>query len=270
MKAFAELRPPPRTALAALVGVIVVTWIVTVRLMAGMDAGPGTPLGGFGWFVATWLIMMTAMMLPSEMRFVLFFAQFSRDTSTGAAGSVRTWLFLSGYLLTWTTYGVLAYGLDWALRFSAPDVCSWHQYGPMLAGGIVVAAGFYQLSSLKQACLRHCASPLGFFMRRWRFGSLGAVRMGIEHGVLCIGCCWGLMLVLFAVGVMSLFWMSLLAAVMFAEKVLPSGAQLAKPLAVALLALGVWVAVAPDTVPFLTQPGAAPARHVRNGDEMVW
>jgi predicted metal-binding membrane protein len=264
MKAFAALQPPSPAALAALVGAIFVTWVATVRLMGGMDAGPGTPLGGFGGFVATWLIMMAAMMLPSEMRFVLFFAQFSRDTNTEARSSAQTWLFVSGYLLTWTVYGVLAYGLDWAVRASALDFCAWDQYGPVLAGGIIIAAGVYQLSPLKQACLRHCISPLSFFLRRWRSGSFGALRMGIEHGVLCIGCCWGLMLVLFAVGVMSLFWMSLLAAVMFAEKVLPWGAQLTKPLAVTLLALGVWVAVAPDTVPFLTQPDAAPAHHLRH------
>lgn len=264
MKAFAALHPSSPATLAALVGAIFVTWVATVRLMGGMDAGPGTPLGGFGWFVGTWLIMMAAMMLPSEMRFALFFAHFSRDTPSEATSGVPTWLFVGGYLLTWTVYGILAYGLDWAVRAGAPDFCSWEQSGPLLAGGTIIAAGVYQLSPLKQACLRHCISPLSFFMRRWRPGSFGALRMGVEHGLLCIGCCWGLMLVLFAVGVMSLFWMSLLAAVMFGEKVLPWGARLTRPLAVTLLALGFWVAVAPDTVPFLTQPDAAPAHHLRH------
>ena len=250
-----QLRSP--ATFAALTGVIFFTWIITARLMGGMDAGPGTPLGGFSWFLVTWIIMMTAMMLPSEMRFTLVFAQFSRQAQEeGNKGDngVQTWLFVSGYLLTWTIYGVLAYGLDWGFRLVAPDFCTWDQYGSMIAGGVIVAAGVYQLSSLKQACLRHCISPLSFFMQRWRSGSLGALRMGIEHGMLCIGCCWGLMLVLFALGVMSLFWMSLLAVVMFAEKVLPWGEQLTKPLAAALLALGLWVAASPGTVPGLTQP----------------
>jgi predicted metal-binding membrane protein len=247
-----QLRSP--TTFAALSGVIFLTWIATARLMGGMDAGPGTPLGGFSWFLVTWIIMMAAMMLPSEMRFALVFAQLSRQEREEGNSGAQTWLFVSGYLLTWTLYGVLAYGVDWMLRAHAPDFCAWGQYGPMIAGGVISAAGVYQLSSLKQACLRHCISPLSFFMQRWRSGSLGALRMGIEHGVLCIGCCWGLMLVLFALGVMSLFWMSLLAVAMFVEKVSPWGERLAKPLAAALLVLGLWVAGSPETVPGLTQP----------------
>jgi predicted metal-binding membrane protein len=236
---------------------MVVTWIATAWLMGGMDAGPGTPLGGFGWFVGSWVVMMAAMMLPSELRFALVFAQLAyegpRPTSSTA---VHTWLFLSGYLVSWTGYGVLAYGADWVLRTAAPRVVTWEAYGPVLAGMVIVTAGVYQLSSMKDACLHHCISPASFFVQRWRLGAFGALRMGMEHGLFCIGCCWGLMLVLFMMGVMSLLWMVLLAGVMFAEKVLPWGSHVTRPLAIVLIALGLWVAVAPRTVPFLTQPSA--------------
>ena len=250
------------SVLAGLVAAILVTWIATARLMGGMDAGPGTPLGGFGWFVGSWIVMMAAMMLPSEMRFALVFAQLSHDGGSLPSGAnMQTWLFLSGYLVIWTGYGVGAYGIDWLVRASMPHFLAWEEYGPVLAGGVIAAAGVYQLSPLKQACLRHCVSPVSFFMQRWRSGAWGALRLGMEHGILCVGCCWGLMLILFALGVMSLFWMLLLAVVMFAEKVLPWGPHLTRPLAVGLCVLGIWVAAAPTTVPFLTQPGAQQMHH---------
>ena len=118
-----------------------------------------------------------------------------------------------------------------------------------MAGGAIVAAGVYQLTPLKAVCLRHCRGPLFFVLRHWRPGRRGAARLGVVHGAYCVGCCWGLVLVLFAVGVMSLFWMLVIASVVFAEKVLPGGERLSLLFAVALLALGVWVAVAPGSVP---------------------
>ena len=114
----------------------------------------------------------------------------------------------------------------------------------------------YQLTPLKRVCLRHCRTPLSFLMHHWREGPGGAVRMGIVHGGWCIGCCWALMVVLFAVGVMSITWMVVVAAIVFAEKVLPVGERMAQALAVVLIALGIWVAVAPRSVPGLTRPGS--------------
>ncbi|MGE0825839.1 MAG: DUF2182 domain-containing protein [Candidatus Binatia bacterium] len=258
MRAFLALPQSSPALLASLMGTILVTWLATVWLMGGMDAGPGTPLGGFGWFVVTWVIMMAAMMLPSELRFALVFSQLSRDADGEQERLSPTWLFLGGYLLTWTAYGVLAYLVDWAARILAPAFFAWDRQGPLIAGVTLLAAGAYQLSPLKQACLRHCISPVSFFMQRWRSGTVGAVRMGIEHGVFCVGCCWGLMFVLFALGMMSLLWMSVLALVMFAEKVVPWGVRLSRPLAIALTLLGIWVALAPETVPGLTTPHARP------------
>ena len=149
-----------------------------------------------------------------------------------------------------------------------PGFLAWDRQGPIIAGMAVVAAGVYQLTPLKRVCLRHCRSPLHFVLHRWREGRLGALRMGLEHGAWCVGCCWGLMLILFALGVMSLTWMVIVAGLVFAEKVLPFGARLPRVLAVCLIALGVWIAVAPASVPGLTQPmsgmsmGQAPASHM--------
>ncbi len=127
-----------------------------------------------------------------------------------------------------------------------------------MAGAAIAAAGLYQLTPLKEACLRHCRGPLRYIVGGWREGRLGALRMGSEHGLYCVGCCWGLMLALFALGVMSLFWTAVVAAAILAEKVLPHGQRLVRVLALALVVLGALVAFAPGHVPQLTQP--APMR----------
>ena len=137
-----------------------------------------------------------------------------------------------------------------------PSFLAWDRAGPVVAGAAIALAGVYQLTPLKRACLRHCRTPLSFVMHRWHDGPRGAVRMGIEHGAWCVGCCWALMVVLFAVGVMSITWMVVVAAIVFAEKVLPVGERVATALAVVLVAFGVWVAVAPGSVPGLTRPGS--------------
>jgi predicted metal-binding membrane protein len=245
-----------------LMAVILITWIATARLMGGMDAGPGTPLGGVGWFVGSWVIMMTAMMLPAELRFAMVFAQLSREeTATLSSASKQMGAFLGGYLVVWTAYGMAAYGIDWMLRAHLSHILAWDAYGPVLAGIAIAVAGVYQLSPLKQVCLQHCVSPLRFFMQRWQAGMGGALRMGMAHGLLCVGCCWGLMLILFALGIMSLWWMSLLTLAMFAEKMPLWGPRLARPLGIGLLVLGLWVAAEPSTVPFLTMPTAQHRHH---------
>ena len=120
---------------------------------------------------------------------------------------------------------------------------------------MLAIAGVYELTPLKSICLRHCRSPLHFLLGGWRDGVLGAIRMGAEHGAYCVGCCWGLMVVLFALGVMSILWMAVVAALIFAQKLLPRGEMLARIFAVAFVSAGIWIAAAPGTVPGLTQPG---------------
>ena len=233
------------TIVAALLGAALVAWIVTVERMHGMDAGPGTDLGTFGWYLGIWVTMMAAMMLPSAAPAVLLFAR--------TRGDAQTWAFVGGYLLAWTGYGLIAYAVYRVVRAQAPMFLAWDEQGPWMAGGALAVAGLYQLTPLKSACLRHCRSPLHFLLRG-RPGALGALWTGIEHGTICIGCCIGLMLALFALGVMSLFWMAVVAAAILVEKVLPGGEAFARVLAVVLIALGVWVAASPGSVPGLTQP----------------
>jgi predicted metal-binding membrane protein len=238
----------------ALVGGTLAAWVVVVARMRGMHAGPGSDLGSAGWYLGIWVTMMAAMMLPSATPMVLLY-------SKAAAGSTRrsafaTAWFVAGYLIAWTAYGLVAYGLSRLVRNLDPPFLGWDRAGPEVTGAAIALAGIYQLTPVKRACLRHCRTPLSFVMHHWHKGTGGAVRMGIEHGAWCVGCCWALMVVLFAVGVMSVTWMVVVAAIVFAEKVLPVGERVAQALAVVLVAFGIWVAVAPDTVPGLTRPGS--------------
>ncbi len=250
---------------AALLAGSLAAWIVTVERMRGMDAGPGTDLGGLGWFVGIWVTMMAAMMLPSVSPMVLLFARASRGhLRRGQAPLVRSTLFVAGYLAVWTACGLAAYGIYRAAVSAGTAWLSWDRAGPYAAGAAVAAAGLYQLTPLKDVCLRHCRSPLHFLLHGWRPGRAGAVRMGTEHGAYCLGCCWGLMLALFALGVMSLFWMAVVAAVVLAEKLLPGGGRgLGRAVAVALVGLGIWVAAAPASVPGLVQPDSRGAHLAR-------
>jgi predicted metal-binding membrane protein len=240
-----------------LVAVALVTWIVTVQRMSGMDGGPGTDLGGLGWYVGVWVTMMAAMMLPSAVPMVLLFQRISSQRRRGERGYVSVWIFAAGYLAVWAAYGLVAYGLYRLVIHAGSDFLAWDRAGPYVAGGAIGLAGLYELTPLKSVCLNHCRSPLHFVLGRWREGRLGAVRMGVEHGGYCVGCCWGLMIVLFALGVMSLLWMVIVASLIFAQKVLPGGARLTRVFAVGFIVAGIWVASAPGSVPGLTQPSGS-------------
>jgi predicted metal-binding membrane protein len=224
-----------------------------------MDAGPGTDLGGLGWYLGIWVTMMAAMMLPSVAPMVLLFHRVSIERAKRSEPFVRTWVFALAYLGVWALYGLGAYALYRLVNHFDLGVLAWDRGGRYVAGGAIVAAGLYELTPLKTVCLRHCRTPLHFVMHGWREGPGGAVRMGAVHGAYCVGCCWGLMIVLFALGVMSLTWMAVVAALIFVQKVLPKGEQLTKVFAVAFVAAGVWVASAPASVPGLTLPGSGAA-----------
>jgi predicted metal-binding membrane protein len=245
---------------AALLGAALVAWIVTIERMDGMDAGPGTHLGGLGWYLGVWVTMMAAMMLPAAAPMVLVFSRVSRERARRGRAHVPTSVFVGGYLLAWAGYGLAAYAIYRAVTALDPGFLAWDRAGPWIAGGAIVAAGLYQLTALKQVCLRHCRTPLHFVLHGWKHGWTGALRMGFVHGAYCVGCCWGLMLILFALGVMSLVWMVVVATIVFAEKLTPFGPRLSRVLAVAFVAFGVWVAVSPGSVPGLTEPDdGAPA-----------
>jgi predicted metal-binding membrane protein len=254
LPSWSETRPLPREAAAAatVLAAALIAWIVTYRRMHGMDAGPGTDLGGLGWYVGIWVTMMAAMMLPSAAPMVLVFSRVNHERALkDKTAAVPPWIFVAGYLIAWTAFGLAAYVVYRVAKELAPAFLAWGRGGRFVAGSALVLAGLYELTPLKQVCLRHCRGPMHFILGGWREGPAGALRMGVEHGVYCVGCCSGLMLALFALGVMSLTWMAMIAGVIFAEKVLPAGDRLAPIIAVAVVALGIWVAASPSTVPGL-------------------
>jgi predicted metal-binding membrane protein len=255
---------PSQMVTAALVlGAALATWIVAVVRMRGMDAGPGTDLGGIGWYAGIWVTMMAAMMFPSAAPMVLLFHRVSGERARRGQSFVPTWVFILAYLAVWAVYGLAAYGLYRLLVHVGGDFFAWDRGGPYVAGAAIALAGAYELTPLKSVCLHHCRSPMHYVLGHWRHGRLGALRMGAEHGAYCVGCCWGLMLVLFALGVMSLTWMAMVAGLIFAQKVLPHGEALSRVFAVAFVGVGIWVASAPGSVPGLTQPNSDAADRAR-------
>ena len=256
-----------------LLGLAVVAWVATADRMSGMDAGPGTDPGTLGFYVTAWVVMMAAMMFPSIWPMVTMYSQIQQGKQ--ARGRVAplgaTASFVAGYLITWTAWGLLAYVLYEIGNSIWPEAFAWHRNGPYIAGGVIVAAALYQLTPLKDACLKRCRSPMMFLMKAWQPGRTGALRMGLAHGAWCVGCCWGLMAALFALGVMSVGWMVLIAALIAVEKLLPWRAIASYGIAVLLLAMGFLVAFTPSSLPGLTlpdSPKAASAHEMMHGPSM--
>jgi predicted metal-binding membrane protein len=253
---------PPGATRAGLVAALLLVagagWVVTDARMDGMDHGPGTDLGGLGWFAVIWVTMMAAMMLPSAAPAVLSFERIQERNGAPGRAEPRgaTGLFVAGYLLSWAAAGVVAYAAIEGVRSLDLGFLAWDRAGPYVAGGVILAGALYQLTPLKDSCLRHCRSPMATLRRDWRPGRTGALRMGMEHGGFCIGCCWALMAALFAIGVMNVGMMVLVAALIAAEKLLPWKATTSGGIAVLLAALAVAVAVTPEDVPGLTTPGS--------------
>jgi predicted metal-binding membrane protein len=238
--------------IVALLGLAVLGWLFTDLEMVGMDAGPGTDPGAFGFYITTWVVMMAAMMFPSFAPMVVVLRRLERGRP---ASSLTTPLFVSGYLAVWTASGLVAYAVLKAGRAWTGDVLAWHQAGQALAGAALFVAAGYEFTPLKTKCLGKCRSPFGFFTNSWQDGPRGAFSMGVRHGAWCLGCCWALMVAFFALGAMSLTWMAVLAALIAAEKLLPWRRTAIAAVAAALLALAVGVAAAPADVPGLTVPG---------------
>jgi predicted metal-binding membrane protein len=219
--------------------------------MRGMDNGPWTGLGAFGWFVGVWVVMMAAMMLPSVSPTVALFSRMRKSREPGSP-----LLFTAGYLVTWGAAGALAFAVAVAGRHVDGGVLAWDRAGRWVAGATLLVAAVYELTPLKDVCLGKCRSPLGYLLTTWRDGPAGALRMGAGHGAWCVGCCWALMASLFALGVMSIGWMAFVAGLIAVEKILPWRSLATYGVTAILALLGGLMLVAPDAIPGLTIPGS--------------
>lgn len=218
--------------------------------MAGMDGwlmqpAVWTPAYAALIFVMWW-VMMIAMMLPSAAPVLLLFTRVNRAHRSARAPLTASACFASGYVLAWGGFSAVATALQWGLetvRLLSPMLETSPRW---LGAAILLAAGLWQLSPLKAACLRHCRTPLGFLIGRWRAGTWGALCMGLEHGAFCLGCCWFLMLLLFFGGVMNLYWIVGLAAFVLLEKTVPRGHRFGRSAGLALVVWGVALAILPQ------------------------
>ena len=240
--------------LLALLGVTLIAWLYLLAMrqdssgmamdsmpdMAMPMTAPWTPTA-FALTFAMWWVMMIGMMVPSAAPMVLTFATVNRSKRTRGQTFVPTSVFVLGYLIAWGAFSVAATLAQWALDRGALLSPTLAASSPVLGGVLVILAGLYQFTPLKQTCLRHCRSPFAFVLNHWRDGWSGALRMGLEHGGICLGCCWVLMALLFAVGVMNLLWVAGIAAFVFAEKLLPGGVWIGRAGGGAMLGLGVFL-----------------------------
>ena len=243
---------------AALLALTLLAWAYLVYLargMTGMDvaavegmsgmAGPGMaasmgPVDLLLLFLM-WAVMMVGMMAPSATPMILAFANINRRRRLSGSPYVPTGIFLTGYLLVWAGFSLAASLTQWGLESVALLTPMMASASPILGGGLLLAAGAFQLSPLKEVCLRRCRTPMSFIVNDWREGTRGALLMGLHHGGYCLGCCWALMALLFLLGVMNLLWIAALAGLVLLEKVAPGGAWIGRITGVGFLAWGLWL-----------------------------
>jgi predicted metal-binding membrane protein len=232
--------------LLALAGAGWIVFLNQARQPMGMHHAMGPDLTmGRSWplFLAMWVAMMVAMMFPAAAPMVLMYGRMQRSDPPSVA------LFTGTYIALWFAFGVLAYLLS-AMVESAASGSEWIAMNWGRAGGILlVVAGVYQITPFKDICLRHCRSPLSFVMTRWRDGRGGAVRMGLAHGLYCMGCCWLLFLILIPLGVMNVAAMTAVAGVVFVEKAVPRGRSIGLVASAVLIIYGVAVVAHPSLLP---------------------
>jgi predicted metal-binding membrane protein len=235
----AQALPPRQLALPwiAVAALAAAAWAVTVILARNMGNGPGTMGLTLLPFLGLWVVMMAAMMLPSVAPVAVLWTRLISGVSAGPGRLMRMSAFLTGYLLAWAVYGAVAFAAlagTGRLLTASPTAAKW------LGVAIFIAAGIYQLTPWKDWCLRRCRSPIGALMYYISFkGRSRDVRVGLHHGTTCTGCCWGLMVLLVAVGVMNIAVMAALAVVIFAEKLWRHGKPFGQAVGVVLVAIGV-------------------------------
>lgn len=237
--------------LGLLLALAAAAWAVLAWQATAMDGGMGGLTMGLGAavFLLTWVVMMVAMMFPTAAPMILVFDRIAAGKRARGEAFAPTWVFVGVYLLIWTLFGGLAYLLALAATALAEQAMWPMEHAARIGGAVLILAGLYQLSPLKRACLATCRSPLNFVLHAWRDGYGGAARMGVEHGLYCLGCCWLLFVILFPLGLMNLAAMALLTLLIFAEKSLPLGRQIGTAAAVALIVYGALVLVMPALLP---------------------
>ena len=227
--------------------------------MASPTMGLRAPL-----FLTVWVVMMVAMMFPTAAPMILTFHKVQAGKRQRGEAFVATWVFVAAYLLVWTLSGVAAYAGALAAEAVAARVMLSPATAARIGGAILIVAGLYQLTSLKDLCLSKCRTPIGFIMTSWRDGAAGAFRTGLVHGGYCLGCCWLLFVILFPLGIMNIAAMAVITLVVFAEKTLPWGRPIARAIAAALVAYGVVVLAVPQVLPTFMADGGmvmtAPAK----------
>ena len=251
----ATLRRDKYIALAGLLAITVLAWAYLVYLSRGMDdmgamaemAMAGTRMS-VGWgptdlalTLVMWVVMMVAMMVPSATPMILAFTGINRRRRQQGNPYVPTSVFLSGYLIVWAGFSIAATLAQLFLSLSFLISPMMASANPVFGGILLLAAGAFQLSPLKSACLRHCRTPMSFITNDWREGHRGALLMGLHHGGYCLGCCWALMGLLFLLGVMNLVWIAVLAAFVLVEKMVPGGIWVGRLAGAGLLVWGFWM-----------------------------
>ena len=266
-KTSALIRSLPRrdrvAILCGLAGTVLIAWLYLLleadRMEASMvggamEGGMAQAMGGammqlrpwsavdFALMFAMWAVMMVGMMVPSAAPMALVYAAVARKASRQGESLAPTAVFVTGYVVMWTLFSAGATLLQWGLERAALLSPMMVSTSPALGGSLLIAAGVYQLTPLKDACLRHCRSPAYFISEHWRPGAAGAFRMGLVHGAYCLGCCWLLMGILFFGGVMNLLWIAAITLFVLLEKVVPAGVMSGRLAGLALIALGtaVW------------------------------
>jgi len=238
----------------ALMLLSVLAWAATVYQAGSMGLGFVTcsmtmempfSLSNAALYLALWGVMMVAMMFPSVAPMVVLFSTIARNKRAQGAVFAPAWLFVTGYVVLWTLAGGVAYAGDLAIQSLPHRFPQLRTYGAAIGGSTLIIAGLYQLTPLKYLCLTQCRSPLGFLLSSWRDGYSGAFRMGVHHGAYCLGCCWSLMAVFFVVGTMNVIWMGILTLVIFLEKIIPHGETWGKGAGLALIGLGLLLALSP-------------------------
>jgi predicted metal-binding membrane protein len=244
-----RLKRQRRLILISLLTLAAVCWALVVR-QAGIPGGAAATMGmTVPLFLAAWVAMMVAMMFPTAAPMIMMFATVSTGKRQRGQPFVPTWIFVGSYLLIWVAFGVLAYIVAVGADALSKQSMWLMENGPRLGGILLLLAGTYQLSPLKNVCLAKCRSPLSFILTSWRDGPSGAVRMGLKHGAYCLGCCWLLFAILFPLGIMNVAVMVALTLLIFAEKTVPIGPIIGRFAGVGLIGYGALVVFVPHVLP---------------------